>query len=145
MIYILRHQFSLMVLYAIGLHYLWAACVLIDRGAVYATALSVFYSILAMPHWMIPATLVFVASAAIMALCIPMGRLAIGLMLPQQFTLMISAWGALEAAISGHFGDGVERSHFFILADQSPAILAAIGHTMAIIGMGQRWKLSRSR
>lgn len=139
MIVIVRHQFSLMVLYAVALHYLWAACTLIDRSSLFATALSVFYTHLYLPPWIMPGIFVFVATLSVIALCMPrMTPGAIALMLPQQFTLTMSAWGAMSATLAGHFGDGVVRSHTFILADQAPAILAAIGHTLAIIGMGKR-------
>jgi hypothetical protein len=139
MITIIRHKFSLMILYAVALHYLWAACAAVDRTAVQATALSVFQTLLHWPAWIMPAAFTLVASMAVIALCLPkIGKTAIALMLPQQFTLMISAWGAIEATINGHFGDGIARSHAFILADQCPAILAVIGHTLAIIGMGRK-------
>jgi len=129
-----------MVAYAVALHYLWAACVVVDRTALYATALHVFYAVMGWPHWIMPAVFAAVATMAMMALFLPdVGKVAIALMLPQQVMLMISAYGAIQATVAGHFGDGIERSHTFILADQAPAIIAAVGHTLAIIGMGQRW------
>lgn len=130
-----------MILYAVALHYLWAACVVMDHSALNATALSVFYTLLLLPHWLMPAVLVFVATSSLTALSMPrMSPGIIALMLPQQFTLTLSAWGAMSAVITGHFGDGVARSHSFILADQAPAILAMVGHTLAILGMGRRQK-----
>jgi hypothetical protein len=54
-------------------------------------------------------------------------------LLPQQFVLMLSAVGAGMAMWAGAFADGVARPPAFIIADQMPAILAAIGHTYAII------------
>jgi hypothetical protein len=58
---------------------------------------------------------------------------AAGLMVPQQFLLFISAGGAIQAMVEGQFADGTIRSVYFLLADQSPAVLAAIGHTLAIV------------
>lgn len=140
MIAIFRHQFSLMIVYAVSLHYLWAVCLIVDPSAVWATALSVFPKIVGLPIWIMPAIFTIVASLALVAVFQPsISGSTIALMLPQQFTLMISAWGAISATMAGHFGDGVERSHSFILADQAPSIIAAVAHTAAIIGMGQRW------
>jgi len=54
-------------------------------------------------------------------------------LIPQQFVLMMSAFGAIAAIMHSTFADGVPRPRGFILADQSPAVLAAAFHTAAII------------
>jgi len=57
------------------------------------------------------------------------------LALPQQFILMESLIGAVIAISTSSFADGVIRPRLFIAADQVPAILAAILHTMAIVNL----------
>jgi len=59
------------------------------------------------------------------------------LLLPQQTLLIITAIGAVLAAISGHYADGVPRPTLFILADQFPPILIAAAHTVAIVVHGK--------
>jgi hypothetical protein len=56
-----------------------------------------------------------------------------GLLVPQQFVLIISASGALHAAFVGHYADGVPRPWQFILGDQLPVILAALLYTYALL------------
>jgi len=58
---------------------------------------------------------------------------SVALLLPQQTLLVITAIGAILAAISGHYADGVPRPTLFILADQFPPILIAAAHTVAIV------------
>jgi hypothetical protein len=58
-------------------------------------------------------------------------------MLPQQFIMMVSSGGALLSMWLGQFADGVQRPHAFLIADQAPAIIAAILHTYAIIMIAQ--------
>ncbi len=58
--------------------------------------------------------------------------------MPQQILLMMSAAGAVESMWLGQFADGVLRPHTFIIADQIYSILAAIGHTVAIIMHARR-------
>lgn len=53
--------------------------------------------------------------------------------LPQQFLLMHSAFGAIQCMIISQFADGVIRPREFIMADQFPSIFLAVGHTCALI------------
>lgn len=141
MILLFHRAYSLIILYAIGLHFLWAGSLIIEPAAIEATALRPFVALLGIPVWVIPAIFCFVACLATTAMLAPEVTVhSIALMLPQQFTLMISAYGALHAVLVGHFGDGVIRPPIFILADQAPALIAAVCHTLAILGMGQKWK-----
>jgi len=134
MIKIGTKQYSLMIVYAIALHYLIGIALFTDPAAVNATGVAIFETLfdfapvgIAMLSWV-------VASLALVSLLMPLGRWSIALMLPQQFMLMISAYGALTAMVIGQYGDGVERPKMFIMADQMPQILAAVFHTLAMIG-----------
>lgn len=55
------------------------------------------------------------------------------MLMPQQLLLYMSAGGAAEAILTGHFADGVIRSRAFLLADQCPMVLIAIFHTWAMM------------
>ena len=54
------------------------------------------------------------------------------LLIPQQFFLMLSAYGAVKSMWIGAFADGVIRPHEFLIADQLPAVLIGVMHTLAI-------------
>ena len=61
------------------------------------------------------------------------------LVLPQQFLLIMSMLGAMEAIDKSSFADGVIRPREFIFCDQFPAILASVLHTVALLqSFGQR-------
>jgi hypothetical protein len=57
---------------------------------------------------------------------------------PQQALMSMTFVSCLSAVILGQYADGVPRPHMFILADQLPAILAAIFHTIALILLAKR-------
>ena len=59
------------------------------------------------------------------------GYFAIVCVLPQQFFLVYSAIGAVQAIWHSSFADGVMRPRAFIAADQAPVIFLAILHTCA--------------
>lgn len=52
--------------------------------------------------------------------------------MPQQFILILSAAGAIDAILSGRFGDGAAYSRWFIGADQLAPILLAGLHTICL-------------
>lgn len=126
------HFVSIMVIFAICLHLEWATLLLIDSSAANATALHSLFRYIPEIHVLA----LTVASAAILA---GIGLwtyrpLIMLLLIPQQILLMMSAAGTIDAVWLGHFADGVIRPRAFIAADQCYAVLAAIGHTVAIIG-----------
>lgn len=128
---IAERYISIMVIYAISLHLAWAFILLIDESAVNATALNALYRYIHPPIFLAVA----VAAAALLALVAVFTRPSwtLVLLLPQQVLLMMSAAGAIEAIWTAQFADGVVRTRGFIAADQFYSVLAAIGHTAAII------------
>jgi hypothetical protein len=58
-------------------------------------------------------------------------------LLPQQFLLLVSAFGGIRAAALGHYPDGTVRPWQFIMADQLPVILLALIYTTAMVAMGR--------
>lgn len=123
--------YPLIVLYAAAMHVIWAIALGIDPAASGATAL--FFIVKALGYqWTI--TVLFVTAIAATA-GLAYGRdvrNAAMLVLPQQFILFFSATTAIMAIWDGRFADGVERSHWFILADQCPAVLLALAHMVAV-------------
>jgi len=124
-------SYPTMILYSVGLHLMWGITGSLDASAYNSTALSAIYRLCGS---LSPVVCFVVAILAILGLNESRKPLAgLLLMLPQQTLLLISAFGAAAAIASSHFADGVVRSRAFIAADQIPAILAAVGHTIAIV------------
>ena len=122
----------LMFSYALSLHVLWAIALLIDPvSAQWATA----------PHALAQIFNGYTAIILIAVSVVTLGALwkirhsylLVGLLMPQQFILCVSALGALNSILKGSFSDGVIRPIAFIFVDKLPAILAALMHTIAII------------
>jgi hypothetical protein len=101
--------------------------------AIGATALAALYRYMDHPYLLI-LTLFGVAVLALLAV-FSRGLIYVWLLIPQQIVLMMSAAGAITAVYLSHFADGVERARIFIAADQIPVVLAALGHTAAIIAL----------
>jgi hypothetical protein len=125
------------VAYAITLHLTWGVLLLISDAPARVTAVHVLAMLLG-PQ-LLAVALLGVGLAAWLAVARDRaGHLEFFLILPQQVTLMLSAGGAVLAMWTGHFADGEPRPHAFILADQAPAVLAALLHTGAILGWFRR-------
>jgi len=123
------------VWFAVGLHLLWASLLLAGSEAPkHATALYALAELFPAKTGL-AIILVTVAWCAMYGIVKHKLSVAARVMLltPQQILLGISAAGALRAMILGHFADGVARPHTFLIADQSPAILALMIHTATIL------------
>lgn len=131
-----NRQISIMVVYAITLHLCWCAFILIDPAAVNATAVHALARYIHPPPFL--AGVIFgVAILAIAGLFTRTPWIVI-LLAPQQIILMMSASGAIEAIWNSQFADGIIRPRAFLAADQIYSVLAAFGHTAAIIAHAQR-------
>ncbi len=130
------HSFSIMIAVAIVLHIWWALMLSLSDSALNATGMHAVHQVITSRPMLI-GTLAGVAIAALAGLIIrhPWAWL---LLLPQQIILMMSAAGAIEAIWLAQFADGVLRSRAFIAVDQIYSVLAACGHTIAIIAYGIR-------
>jgi len=128
----LRRPLPVMIIYAIVLHLCWGILGTIDDTTYLSTAASAPFRLFGNLTGLV---CIVVAAAALTGLIArfrsPLASLMC--MLPQQSLLIISAVGAAHAIYLGQFADGVVRSRFFIAADQLPAILAAIGHTVSML------------
>jgi hypothetical protein len=127
---------SIMVLFAVALHLSWATILMLDDAALNATAIHALHRYIAS----LPLLAATLAAAALLAVIGLFTRVpwVVLLLIPQQAILMMSAAGAVEAMWLGQFADGVLRPHAFIIADQFYSVLAAIGHTVAIVAHARR-------
>jgi hypothetical protein len=132
-------RYPLIVLYAALLHYVWAAALLTDARAGEITSMSGLYRIFGASNLAIVLFVVATLALAYVFFFAERGMLATTFAVPQQAVLLLSAWSAVDAMASGRFPDGVERPIAFIVADQSPAVIAATLHAAAIfIGLWRR-------
>ena len=122
-----------MLLYAVLLHAIWGIFLLWSPDDIGATPLALLHIFLR--NRTFESAIYLLASLGTVAMLshwIPRHwSLLCGL--PQQFLLMVSAGGSLWAVIIGQYADGVPRPWVFILADQLPAMLAALCHTGALL------------
>lgn len=127
---------SIMVMYAVALHLAWAVVLLFDNSATGATAVDALFRFI----YPIPVLSAVLAVAGGMAFWAMFTRepWVVLLLIPQQILLMMSAVGAIEAMWLQQFADGVVRDFGFIAADQMHIVLAAIGHTAAIVAHALR-------
>ena len=115
--------------YAISVHLVWGAVILL-RGP-QNTA----------PTWLIGQWLkndagwayLAAAGAALAAFMVKDRMIGLGLCLPQQALLLLSAGGSLACVLRGAYADGSQRPWPFILVDQSPNILVAVFHSLALL------------
>ena len=136
-------RYPLIVLYAALLHYVWAGALIIDPRAGEATSMSGLFDLFGRETLIV--ILIGVATLALVYVFLFSERRVEAALfaLPQQAILLMSAWTAITAMGSGHFADGVVRPIPFILADQAPAVIAAVLHAAAIlIGL---WRPRRER
>lgn len=127
---------SIMVLFAVGLHLVWASILVFDHSATQATAVNALHRFIG-NELLLAFTVAFAALVAFYAM-LSRSPWTLLLLLPQQILLMMSAAGAVEAIWTAQFADGVIRSRAFIAADQVYSVLAAMGHTAAIIMQARR-------
>lgn len=123
------------VMLAIAIHLLWGILLLSgEKSVTGVTAIHTTQTLLGSPSTVGWAYLL--ASFCSLAGIILEGRIRLmfelSLMLPQQFLLMLSAFGALYAMRLSAFADGVVRPRSFLIADQGPAVLIAVFHTLAL-------------
>jgi hypothetical protein len=117
--------------YASALHLAWAAVLILSPHDMRTAALANFIRVGG--AWGAAALFLSIGAAALYASArAPRGWLGLALVFPQQVVLLLTAAMALEHALRGTYGDGVQRPPEFILADQLPIILTALIHTAAL-------------
>lgn len=131
MLIVHERPISIMVMFAIALHLWWALMIVLDISALHATGLASLYHYIAQPQLL--AAVIVGATLMSFAAMVSSARWIVLLFLPQQVLLMMSAAGVVEAIWLAQFADGVMRPRAFIASDQIYSVLAAIGHTTAIV------------
>ncbi len=124
----------LIVLYGLALHYVWATVLWVDPVAGGTSTLSDLAGL--MGSRALPFVLFISSTLALYYLILSRqaGLFAFFCLLPQQSIMIASAVTAVSAMLTGMYADGVERPIAFIVADQAPAVIASILHTLALIG-----------
>lgn len=122
-----------MILYASTLHILWAWICAVAPGAWMTTPLYALYVASFESSQLLVASLVLSALLAVLGGWFVPSLTGLSLMLPQQFLLFISAYGALASSYAGTYPDTTLRVWSFILADQLPVIIAAPLYTVAVL------------
>lgn len=136
MLVIRKHQFSIMVMFAIILHVWWALMIIVDASAVQATALEAVSRYIQPPLFL---AFVIIATAVMAVIAVIYNSAWIIIFLiPQQAISMMGAAGAIEAIWLAQFADGTIRPRIFIATDQMYAVFVAIGHTIAVISLALR-------
>lgn len=141
MLLIQGRSVSIMIVYAIIIHYTWAIGVVLDPTALNVTAVHGLHKIFSSAG-LLSLVLIVAATLALITLFYRSAHssavLFVTMLLPQQFLLMVSATGAIEAIWTGQFADGVQRTAWFLFSDQCYSIYAVLGHTAAIVGHAMR-------
>lgn len=127
---------SIMVMYAVALHLTWAVILTFDKTGLGATAVDALYRFIHPA----PVLIVTLLAAAAMAFwgVFTQKPWVVLLLIPQQILLCMSAAGAIEAMWIHQFADGVFRPFGFIATDQAHIVLAAVGHTAAMVAHAMR-------
>lgn len=137
---------SIMVMYAISLHVIWAGLLALDGSIIGTTAIAGINHYIVASYlvpffgFRLPLLILSIAGTAVLAsIGIYTQRPWVVLfLLPQQVLLMMSAAGAIESMWLSQYADGTFRPFPFIAADQINSVLAAIGHTIAIVAHARR-------
>ena len=130
---------SFIVWYAVLQHVFWALLLVIDPRAAWCTGLHSILDIFSGSVSSSIAMLVLATITSMVALFMQMSLLRFMLLIPQQLILLISGIGAIHAMRLSQFADGVVRPWAFIAADQTPYVLVAALHTLAILDH-HRWR-----
>lgn len=132
-----RRYYPTVVGIAIVWHILCAAALYIEPAAINATALFTMLIVVRDITGSVDLHLsafVFAAVAllAFVGMFVSDPYWRIGLIIWQHIILWVSATGALHAMYIGQFADGVTRPRGFLIVDQSPVVLIALAHAVAI-------------
>ncbi len=127
----LRHlHINWVAWYAVAVHLVWGLGLLLSDKVAKITAIA------ALSYGQYTVALLMIGAALTASLSMTKydnTRVGLTLLLPQQILLMISAGGAIVASIHGVYPDGYVSTSLFITTDQSPVVLTAVFHTLAIL------------
>lgn len=121
----------IIALLAVGLHLGWALA-LWNAPVIHTVGLSPFYAVLDSSR-QVAVLLLIVSILPVVARVCRWRWLFFAALIPQQATLMMSAWSAVFCILESHYADAVIRPRSFIAADQWGNIMPAILHTVYVI------------
>ena len=126
---ILPSRYALFFTYVALLHLLWGVLLFASPTSTHATVTAFFVDVF---HWRLLVALLL-GTASVLSIWVvyraPVYTWRTGLMLtPQAVFILLAATGAVQAILTGEYADGVQRSHWFIAADQAPPVVAAVCH-----------------
>ena len=126
------HYYPVVVGMAIVLHLVWSAGLIFQPASIHATAIHAMLAITGSP---IATAGVFaaVATLAAVGLLEATPTVRVVLIMPQHVALWVSVAGVVYAMWLGAFADGTVRDHWFLIVDQMPVVLIAIGHHVALL------------
>lgn len=124
---------------AVLMHLIWGISLLSYGAPLYTTTLSDIVTRVT-PYWLAAILLITSSIMAIAGIYLEKRkpRIALCLLLPQQFLLFLSMGSALDAVLGSQYSDGVIRPREFILADQVYAIITTGMHTLVLLYMFSR-------
>lgn len=124
-------RYPISVCLAIAMHLVWSIGIFLDVTAVNSTATHTM--LLAVGP--LTAGIIFgaVALIALAGLIVDHAMVRFVMLLPQQMVLWFSLVGATHAMVIGTFADGTVRTPAFLIVDQIPVVLIALGHTAAML------------
>lgn len=120
------------VWFAVALHTVWVITLLIGSPPKNVTGVHSLAELFP-NRYGLAIILAVVAACATGGIFHRAGLAKILLLTPQQLVLGLSAAGAVNAMIVGHFADGVARPQLFLVADQTPVVLALLVHSATIL------------
>ena len=116
------------------LHIVWGFALLSAQTNLHTTTIDSVVQFI-QPYWL--AAVILITASVMSFVSLHLGlkyrRIALALLLPQQFMLVMSCIGAAQAVILSHYADGVPRPWEFILADQSVILIITALHTGLLI------------
>lgn len=123
------------ITYVSSLHALYALTLYASATAAQATATANIVEHIPADRFTIATLLLLSAVIAAWAVYFewPPSRRSVVFMGLQTVFVSLAGVGAIDAVLDGHFADGVERSAYFILADQGPSIVAMVVHNYAVV------------
>lgn len=118
---------------AVVLHVGWILPLLLAHEPIRCVALAPFFTISQNPK-IVALILLVVSVLAVAGKHFIKGRWSLfACLIPQQATLMMTAWSATWCIVDGHYADGVARSGmFFIFPDQWGNIVPCVLHTVYV-------------
>ena len=126
---LLPSRYALFFTYVAILPGLWGVMLLASPASAHATVTAFFLEVF---HFRLLVALMLLAASALSLWVVykaPVYTWWTGFLLtPQALFILLAATGAVTAILNGEYADGVQRSSWFIAADQAPPVVAAVCH-----------------